>query len=121
MHDKREAGLCIKQFVTFIKNQTRKSVKRLWLDQGREFGVRELEFWTKEKKIKVELTMAYSPEINNIAECTNGLVASKVRYLLLDTPSKIDQSFWPKAFTIAIYLLNRSLSSFFKYDCPLAV
>ncbi len=44
MYEKREAGLCVKQFVTFIKKQTGKSVKCLWLDQGREFGVQDLEF-----------------------------------------------------------------------------
>ena len=43
MYEKRQAGLSIKQFVNFIKKQTRKSVKRLWLDQRQEFGVRELE------------------------------------------------------------------------------
>ena len=67
------------------------------------------------------LTVAYSPEINGIAECTNSFVASKARYLLLDASSKIGQSFWPEAFTTAIYLLNHSPSSFLKYDCPLAV
>lgn len=39
MHEKREAGPRLKQFVTFIEKQTGKSVKRLRLDEGREFGV----------------------------------------------------------------------------------
>ena len=39
MYEKREAGLHLKQFVTFIEKQTGKSVKRLRLDQGQEFGV----------------------------------------------------------------------------------
>ncbi len=121
MHKKNKARLCVKQFVTFIKKQTRKSVKYLWLDQGREFGVWNLKSLTKEKGIKVELIVAYSPEINGIAERTNSLIASKTRYLLLNTPSKIGQSFWPEAFTIAVVFLNRSLLSFFKYDCALAV
>ena len=121
MHEKHEAKLCIKQFVIFIKKQTRKSVKCLWLDQSQEFGVRELESWTKEKKIKMELTMTYSFEMNGIVECTNGLVTSKASCLLFNILSKIGQSFWPEVFITSIYLLNCSPLSFLKYDCPLAV
>ena len=93
MYEKCEAGLRVKKFVTFIEKQTGKSAKRLRLDQGRKFGVWDLKSWTKEKGIKVELTVAYSLKLNGIAEPTNGLVASKARCLLLDTPSKISQSF----------------------------
>ena len=85
MHEKCKAELCVKQFVIFIKNEIRKSDKRLLLDQGQKFGIRELEFWTKEKKIKMELTVAFSSKMNDIAECTNGFIASKARCLLLDT------------------------------------
>ena len=114
IYEKCEARLCIKQFVTFIKKQTGKSVKRLRLDQGREFGIRDLDTWTKEKKIKVKLTVTYSPEMNGIAKRTNSFVASKSRCLLLDARLKISQSFWPEAFTTAIYLLTCSLLSFLK-------
>lgn len=69
----------------------------------------------------MELTVAYSPKINCIIERTNDLVTSKDRCLLLDTPSKISQLLWPEAFNTAIYLLNPSLLSFLKYNCPLAV
>lgn len=58
MHEKREAGPRLKQSVTFIEKQTGKSVKRLRLDEGREFGVRDLESWTKDKGIPVELTVS---------------------------------------------------------------
>ncbi len=43
MYEKREARLRIKQFVIFIEKQTRKNVKRFRLDQGWEFGIRDLE------------------------------------------------------------------------------
>ena len=65
--------------------------------------------------------MAHSSKINGIAKRINALVASKARCLLLNALSKIGQLFQPEAFTTAIYLLNRLPSSFFKYDCPLAV
>lgn len=90
-----------------------KSRPRIWHSRLRILDQR--------KKFKVEPTVAYSPEINGIAECTNGFVVSKAKYLLLNAPSKIGQLFWPETFTTIIYLLNCSFLSFFKYDCPLAV
>ena len=89
MNEKCDAGLCDKQFVVFIKKQTRIFVKRPRLDQGQEFDAWDLKFWTKKKKIKDELIMAYSLKMNDIAELTNGLVASKARCLLLNTLPKM--------------------------------
>lgn len=89
IYEKYETGLYVKPFVTFIEKQIRKGVKRLQLDQSQEFGVQDLESQTKQKGIKLELTVAYNPEINSIAERTNGLIASKAKCLLLDISSKI--------------------------------
>lgn len=69
----------------------------------------------------MELTVAYSPEINSIAERINDLVTSNARCLLLNAPSKIGQLFWPKVFTTVIYLLNHSPSSFLKYNYLLTI
>ncbi len=121
LHEKREAGLALERFVILIENQTGKTVKRIRFDRGREFGVRDLEFRTKEKGIKVENTIAYSPEMNKIAEQTNSLIAGKARCLLLDAESEINESFWPEAFLTGVYLLNRSSSTFLQFDCPLSV
>ncbi len=121
LHEKRKAGLALKRFVIFIENQTGKTVKRIRLDQGREFEVRNLEFLTKEKDIKVEYTVAYSPEINGIAERTNGLIAKKARCLLSDEEPEINKSFWHEDFLTGVYLLNRSPSNFLQFDYPLSV
>lgn len=43
--------------------------------------------------MKIEFTVAYSSEINGIAEQTNAFLAFKARYLLLNTPTKISQLF----------------------------
>lgn len=72
-----------------MKKQTRKSVKRLPLDKVWEFGVWDLESWTKDKKIKVELPVAYSLKMNNIAKYTNILVSSQARCLFLDAAINI--------------------------------
>lgn len=52
LYEKREVGLALKKFVIFIGNQTSQKVKRLSIDQGREFGIRELENWQAKKGIK---------------------------------------------------------------------
>lgn len=106
IYKKYKARFCVKQFIIFIKKQSEKNVKYLQLDQGQKFDIRNLESWTKEKKIKVKLSMAYNPKIYGITEYTNSIVTSIAKCLLLNTPSNIGHSFSPKAFTIAIYLLN---------------
>lgn len=68
LHEKCDAGLALKRFVILIENQAGKTVKRIFFDQEHEFGVRDLEFRTKEKGIKVKYTVAYSPKMNKIAE-----------------------------------------------------
>lgn len=41
MHEKYQARLYIKQFITFIKKQTGNSIKYLWLDQGQELYIQD--------------------------------------------------------------------------------
>ena len=78
--------------------------------------MRELEAWRAEKGIKIEYTVAYSPETNSIAEKTNSLIVTKACYLLLD--STMDQSFWLEAFDIVVYLLNRTSSASLDHNVP---
>ena len=59
------------------------------MDQGGEFVVHELEPWKAEKSIEIEFSVAYSLEMNEIAQGTNGLIVTKARCLLLD--SNLDQ------------------------------
>ncbi len=72
-----KASLALKRFVIFIKNQIGKNVKRIHLNQGGKSGVQDLDFWTKEKVIKVEYIVAYCPKIKKTAEPTNSLIAGK--------------------------------------------
>ena len=116
LHEKKETGPALRKFVIFIETQTGRKMKRLKIDQGREFGVRELEAWRAEKSIKIEYTVAYSPEINGIAEKTNSLIVTKAYCLLLD--SNMDQSFWPETFDTAVYLFNRTPSASLDYNVP---
>lgn len=117
LHEKREAGPSLRKFVTFIENQTDRKVKRLRMDQGRKFGVYDLEAWKAEKGIKIEFSVAYSPEMNGIAERTNGLIVNKACCPLFD--SNLDQSFWTEAFDTAVYLPNRTPSASLAHNIPL--
>ena len=97
-HEKREAGLALKRFVMLIDSQTDKIFEPIRLNQGRKFRVQDLEFWTQEKGIKIEYTVAYFLEMNGIAERTNGLIAGQAICLLLDKGPWIKRCFWPKLF-----------------------
>ena len=81
------------------------------------FGVHELKVCRAEKSIKIEFIVVYSPDINGIAERTNGLIVTKARCLPSD--SNLDQLFWSNAFETATYLLNQTPSSTLDYDIPI--
>ena len=77
---------------------TGKTVKCIRPDQGREFGVRDLEFWTKMRGIKVKYTVFYSPQMNGIAKQTRGLIAGRASCLQLDKEPEMNKSLWPEVF-----------------------
>ncbi len=116
LNEKREAGLALKRFVIFIKNQKGKTVKSIGLNQRCKFQVWDLEFWTKDKCIKVEYIFTYSSKINGIAEWTNCLIAGKARCLLLDVEWEINKSFWSESFLlIGLPLLFYNLTAYYQF------
>ena len=104
LHKKRKAGPALRKFITFIENQTGRKVKRLKMDQSREFEIQELEAWQAKKRIKIKFNVAYFPKMNGITEKINSLIVSKACCLLFDF--NLSQFFWPETFDTAVYLLN---------------
>ena len=65
------------------------------MDQGRKFEVQELEAWQAEKGIKIEFSIAYSSEMNGIAERTNNCQQSPLPIIWLQSRLVfLGQSFW---------------------------
>ena len=77
------------------------SIKCLRTDRGGEFND-----FCKQHGVKRQLTTAYTPQKNGVAECKNRTVINLVRAML--TEKKVPKNFWPEAIRWTIHILNRS-------------
>jgi len=79
--------------------------KCLRSDRAKEFLGAKFEEWLSDLGARHELSVAYTPQQNGVAERYNGVVAGIARTLLIQ--SKLAKNFWPYAFLCAAYLRNR--------------
>ena len=95
-----------KQFKNYVEKEVGGLIKCLRSDRGGEFTSFEFnEFWM-EHGIKRQLTAAYTPQQNGVAERKNRMIMNLVRCLLME--KLVPKEFWPEAVNWAVYLMNRS-------------
>ena len=58
----------IKEYKSFIDNHTKRNIKTLWSDSGREVTYEESKGLCRESRIKRELVTPYNPQKNGIVE-----------------------------------------------------
>jgi len=80
--------------------------KMLKKDRGGEFNSAEFNNFCKQRGVKRQLTAAYTPQQNRVAERKNHTVMNLVRAML--TEKKVPKIFWPEAVRWTIHILNRS-------------
>lgn len=80
-------------------------IKCLRTDRGGEFNSSEFDEFLKESGIKRQLTAAYSPQQNGIAERKNRTVLNMVRSMLSE--KEMPRMFWPEAVKWTTFVLNR--------------
>ncbi|CAL2236260.1 unnamed protein product [Prunus armeniaca] len=80
-------------------------VKCLRTDRGGKFNSNEFNDFCKQSGIKRQLTTAYTPQKNGVAERKNRTVMNMVRSMLYD--KNIPKNFWPEAVNWTIHVLNR--------------
>lgn len=114
MKTKGQAKDEIACFVNMIYTQMDRTVKRVRIDNGREFGGQALIDWLRSHGIGYEATVPYGPEQNGVAERSNGLLAARARAMILD--SSVPHNLWPEAVKTACYLLNRLPTSAIEHD-----
>jgi len=56
--------------------------------------------------IRRQLTAAYSPQQNGVAECKNRTIMNMVRSML--SLGKVPKTLWPEAVNWTVHVLNRS-------------
>lgn len=103
---KSEVKTIVQEFVAMVETECGTKVKVIRSDNGTEYCNSTLTDFLKEKGIKHQLTVPYSPQQNGLAERYNRTIMDKVRSMLQDSDS--DPKMWAEAANTAVYLINRS-------------
>lgn len=103
--EKSEVFTSFKYFKASVEKETGLSIKCLRTDRGGEFTSGEFNDFCKKNGIRRQLTTAYTPQQNGVAERKNRTVMNMVRCMLSE--KKIPKIFWPEAANWTIYVLNQ--------------
>lgn len=106
LKEKSEAFEKIKDLKIFAETQTGKKLKVLRTDNGGEYVNKRVDDYLKSCGIKHQLTIAYTPEQNGVAERANRTITEKARAMLQEAGLPVH--FWAEAVNTAVYLKNRS-------------
>ena len=102
LKSKDEVVCKFKEFTALVERQTGKKLKILRSDNGKEYVCAEMKKFMREKGIKHQLTVQYTPEQNGIAERCNRSLCTKARSMLED--AKLERKFWAEAVNTAVHL-----------------
>ncbi|CAI7902835.1 unnamed protein product [Closterium sp. NIES-54] len=89
------ARVIIEEWLPMVERESGKRVKAIRSDRGGEFLGAEFRSWLKRHGIKQQLTMAYTPQSNGVAERANRTIIEGGRTILVD--SGLPLRFWPLA------------------------
>ncbi|BBG96571.1 transposable element gene [Prunus dulcis] len=105
IRNKSSAMECFRKFKAMTELQSGYKIKGLRSDRGGEFLSSEFNSFCAEVGIQRQLTMAYSPQQNGVAERKNRTVVEMAKSMLHE--KSIPYEFWAEAVNTAVYLLNR--------------
>jgi transposase InsO family protein len=106
LKNKSSAFEYFKKFKCLVEKETGAAIYCLRTYRGGEFNSIEFKDLCEENGIERQLTSAYTPQQNGIAERTNRSVMDMVRSMMAG--KDIPKEFWPEVVNWAIYVLNRS-------------
>ena len=104
--EKSEAFYTFKRFKNLVEKETGVYLSGLRTDRGGEFTSNEFNNFCNEHGIRRQLTAAYTPQQNGVAERKNRTIMNMVRSMLNE--KKFPKNFWPEAVNWSVHLLNRS-------------
>ncbi|CAI7866285.1 unnamed protein product [Closterium sp. NIES-53] len=102
------ARVIIEEWLPMVERESGKRVKAIRSNRGGEFLGAEFRSWLKRHGIKQQLTMAYTPQSNGVAERANRIIIEGGRTILVD--SGLPLRFWPLAIRHATVIKNRVLT-----------
>lgn len=106
MTENSDAFDVFKRFKVHVEKETSTSIRGLCTDRGGEFTSQEFNNFCDVNGIQRQLTAAYTPQQNGIAERKNRTIMNMVRSMLSE--QKVPKTFWPEAVNWTVHVLNRS-------------
>ncbi|KAI5336308.1 hypothetical protein L3X38_015575 [Prunus dulcis] len=116
IRNKSSAFECFRKFKAMTELQSGYKIKGLKSDRGGEFLSSEFNKFCDEFGIQRQLTIAYSPQQNGIAERKNMTVGEMAKSMLHE--KGISYEFLAEAVNTAVYLLNRCPTKSLKKVTP---
>jgi transposase InsO family protein len=104
--EKSEAFTIFKNYKNLVEKETGAFICCLCTDRGGEFTSHEFNVFCKANGISRQLTVAYTPQQNGVAERKNRTIMNMVRSMLSE--KQIPKNFWPEAVNWIAHVLNRS-------------
>lgn len=114
--EKSEAFAMFKVFKASVEKESGLPICCLRTYRGGEFCSREFEEFCKNEGIKRQLTAAYTPQQNGMAERRNQTIMNLVRSTM--TERKMPNEFWEEGVKWITYVLNRSSASAVQDQTP---
>ena len=98
--------------LNLIKRSTKSAeeLKILRTDNGGEYVSNKFKSYLQENIIQHQLTVAFAPQQNGVAERRNKSIMDCVRSMLCT--SSLDKKFWAEALATEVYIRNRVVSRF---------
>ena len=104
--EKSEAFTTFKNYKNLVEKETGAFICCLRTDRGGEFTSLEFNAFCKTNGISRQLTAAYTPQQNGVAERKNRTIMNMVRSMLSE--KQVPKNFWPEAVNWTTHVLNRS-------------
>jgi transposase InsO family protein len=101
---KLETFNAFKRFKVHVEKETDTFIRGLRTDRGGEFTSQEFNTFCDINGIQRQLTAAYTPQQNEVAECKNRTIMNMVHNMLFE--KKILKTFWSEAVNWTLHVLN---------------
>jgi hypothetical protein len=105
-----------KEFKALIENLSERKIKILRLDNGGEYTSKEFVNFCKDVRIKRELTTAYNPQQNVVAERKNKTIMEAAKTMIHD--QDLPMCLWAEAAKTTVYVQNRLSHSALGFKTP---
>ena len=104
--EKSEAFITFKNYKNLVEKEMGAFIRCLHTDRGGEFMSLEFNNFCRVNGISRQLTAAFTPQQNGVAERRNRTIMNMVRSMLSE--KQIPKRFWPEAANWTVHVLNRS-------------